>query len=746
MSIKNKVTGELSNITTWDPATGVISGISVTGNIASDNIITNVIVNNGSGNIYATGNLLPSAINYTLGTLDVPWGNAFFGPRSVTILDDTGNIGNTVTIENIAANITMGTSGFDIVKLGTTDSIFRIEALSGQIFSNAKTIIQNTINADNSFNQGALQVKGGASVVKDFYVGGNIYGSGAQLSNVVNRITTGVGLTQTASTGNVGLDATGVQTVVGTANQINVANVGQNLTLSLPQGVATNSTVTFANLTITGNLTVNGTTTTANAESLNGKILYLANASTSNTQIDGGGIILGNATSSYKRSILYSLTNNWWDTDGAGFKTLALTAADANIANLRATGSAHFGAAYEGYDYPYAEIQIDANVNSYSQVISTNHSPGTNASSDFVAANDIGTDSANYIDLGINSSNYANTDYAVTGGNDGYLYVNGGNLAIGTQSPANVINFFTGGTDAVTNIRAVLSDTELTMKNSNVLVQDGSDNEIIELRTDGNIVFGGSQTLRVNSGFYVSSVNTNAGDANIVNYVGGQFVYGPALKDYAGNLRANNISAIGSVTASGNITGGNLRTVGQVSATGNITGGNIRTAGVVSATGNITGNYFLGNGSQLTGIITTILPNALSSTVHIAANTVGNTATIITDATTVATANTIVVRDANGAINVNGWTVGTHLTAVNYTATNSDYWIGTTAKNRTITLPNAANGASTGRQYQIADAVHTGNPGTTIAAQSPATVVGNQPSQQGQIIIATYVGGVWYLN
>jgi len=106
----------------------------------------------------------------------------------------------------------------------------------------------------------------------------------------------------------------------------------------------------------------------------------------------------------------------------------------------------------------------------------------------------------------------------------------------------------------------------------------------------------------------------------------------------------------------------------------------------------------------------------------------------------------LVLRDANGAISVNGWTVGTHLTAVNYTATTSDYWIGTTAKNKTITLPNAANGASTGRQYQIADTVHTGNPGTTITAQSPATVVGNQPSQQGQIILATYVANVWYLN
>ena len=39
-----------------------------------------------------------------------------------------------------------------------------------------------------------------------------------------------------------------------------------------------------------------------------------------------------------------------------------------------------------------------------------------------------------------------------------------------------------------------------------------------------------------------------------------------------------------------------------VSVTGNVTGGNIITAGQITATGNVTGNYFVGNGSQLTGI------------------------------------------------------------------------------------------------------------------------------------------------
>jgi hypothetical protein len=41
---------------------------------------------------------------------------------------------------------------------------------------------------------------------------------------------------------------------------------------------------------------------------------------------------------------------------------------------------------------------------------------------------------------------------------------------------------------------------------------------------------------------------------------------------------------------------------GNVSVGGNITGGNLLTGGLISATGNVSGNFFIGNGSQLTGI------------------------------------------------------------------------------------------------------------------------------------------------
>ena len=72
------------------------------------------------------------------------------------------------------------------------------------------------------------------------------------------------------------------------------------------------------------------------------------------------------------------------------------------------------------------------------------------------------------------------------------------------------------------------------------------------------------------------------------------------------------ISATGNITSAGNIvtTGtivGNVQTTGPVSTTGNITAGN------VSATGNITASFFIGNGSQLTGIDATQIQSGTSN-------------------------------------------------------------------------------------------------------------------------------------
>ncbi len=80
-----------------------------------------------------------------------------------------------------------------------------------------------------------------------------------------------------------------------------------------------------------------------------------------------------------------------------------------------------------------------------------------------------------------------------------------------------------------------------------------------------------------------------------------------------GNITGGNLNTGAQVVATGNVTGGNIISVGAIngvtlSTTGNVNAGNLRTAGLVSATGNITsagnvaGTFFIGNGSQLTGL------------------------------------------------------------------------------------------------------------------------------------------------
>jgi hypothetical protein len=83
---------------------------------------------------------------------------------------------------------------------------------------------------------------------------------------------------------------------------------------------------------------------------------------------------------------------------------------------------------------------------------------------------------------------------------------------------------------------------------------------------------------------------------------------GQALIFSAGNVwvNGNPASANTAVTVTGNAQA-NITSVGtltSLSVTGNVTSGNILTSGVVSATGNVTGNFFVGNGSALTGITT----------------------------------------------------------------------------------------------------------------------------------------------
>ncbi len=86
-------------------------------------------------------------------------------------------------------------------------------------------------------------------------------------------------------------------------------------------------------------------------------------------------------------------------------------------------------------------------IDNYLQINVRNGSGGGSASSDLVASSNNGTESVNYIDMGINSGGYSNTSLPVLGGaNTAYLYSTGADLVIGNATASRPVRFFTGGT------------------------------------------------------------------------------------------------------------------------------------------------------------------------------------------------------------------------------------------------------------------------------------------------------------
>jgi hypothetical protein len=127
---------------------------------------------------------------------------------------------------------------------------------------------------------------------------------------------------------------------------------------------------------------------------------------------------------------------------------------------------------------------------------------------------------------------------------------------------------------------------------------------------------------------------TTAGQVAATGNISGGNLSGTNIAGTLTTAAQTNITSVGtltSLTVTGNAAGGNLTTTGVVAATGNVSGGNLVTGGVVSAVGNISGNFFIGNGSQLTGL-TTLYGNAnvVANLAALGANPISSTANITT--------------------------------------------------------------------------------------------------------------------
>lgn len=99
---------------------------------------------------------------------------------------------------------------------------------------------------------------------------------------------------------------------------------------------------------------------------------------------------------------------------------------------------------YTSFSAVLAEMY--GNVDTFGQVYAQNYNDGTEASADMIVYRDnTVVDTANFMDMGINSSNFSSATYPIFTPSSMYLYGDGGEMFVG--SGTDDLIFFTGGVD-----------------------------------------------------------------------------------------------------------------------------------------------------------------------------------------------------------------------------------------------------------------------------------------------------------
>jgi len=208
-----------------------------------------------------------------------------------------------------------------------------------------------------------------------------------------------------------------------------------------------------------------------------------------------------------------------------------------------------------GLTNPVIIAQTDAN--DYAQIAFKNTNSGANASTDFIAYSNNGTDNDGYIDMGITSQNFTDPDFTITGKGDGYIFMVGaaggtdqGNLvlATGDTGSQNKIIFAAGGLASDNRQMTITPDvnvhieipTASTSPSTGALTVVGGVGIQGDVNIQGAITFGGTGTSVSAANLSVTDPlvfvgNANTGDAVDLGLVGEYKV--ASTTKYAGVVR-----------------------------------------------------------------------------------------------------------------------------------------------------------------------------------------------------------------
>ena len=302
---------------------------------------------------------------------------------AATLLTAGSHSGIAATYDDVNAKINLNAADFTITLAGD---------LSGSV------TVTDLANATLTASVVADSVGLGTDTTGD-YVGSVAAGTGMSVAN------TGV------EGGTFTLTNTGVVSLTGTANQVAVSASAGAVTLTLPDDVTISN-----NLVVTGDLTVQGATTTLNTATLvvEDKNIVLANvASPTDTTADGAGFTIKGATDK---------TLNWVDATDAW------------------TSSEHLNIA-SGKSYMVNGVNVLSSTSLGSVVVNSSlTSLGTVATGTWNA----GTIAIGYGGTGATSASAARTNLGLVIGTDVQAYDGELNALAGLTSAADKLPYFTG--------------------------------------------------------------------------------------------------------------------------------------------------------------------------------------------------------------------------------------------------------------------------------------------------------------
>ena len=563
----------------------ITGSISTAGNVTANNI---VFSGNLVGNISTTGNVVAGNVISTqaiIAATDITsfaniTGNYIFG-NGAFLTGISGGAGN-YSNANVSAFLPTYTGNVSAAYFIGNGS--QLTSVTG---ANVVGIVPRANIANVAYSVSAANIVGNIANATyaefanlAYYVYGNgVIGSvsSANTANVAYSVS-GANVVGTVANATYAVSAgsAGSANTANTANRANIANVAYSVAGANVTGNVANATYAeFANLAyyVYGNGIVGQISTTSN--------IIAGNISTT-----------GNVTSTYFL--------------GNGSQLTGVVATDVGVLpSLSVTGNAQIG-----------NVRTAGQVSATGNITTGNYFVGNGA---FLTGIVVTAGSA--IENG-------QTNVRIGGAN--------ANVTISVNAVSNVAVFNTGGLNITGNVSAngnvtgnyifgngalltgvITSVANINNGTSNVTVVSSGGNITVGVNGTGNVV------VFANTGAYVDGVVSASGNITANYFIGN----GSQLTGVTAS--SINAAALTGNTLSSNVLYSSLTQVGNLanlSVVGNTISGNLSTAGVVSAAGNITANYFIGNGSQLTGIDATSIQNG-NSNVKVYAN--GNVSTSI---------------------------------------------------------------------------------------------------------------------